>query len=61
MCAGDCQFFPSALPSYLVQSHKKTAYIYGRHILYSYIFAVYDCDDEAKPDPKTNHIKDLEY
>ena len=23
MCAGDCQFFPSALPSYLVQSHKK--------------------------------------
>ena len=41
MCAGDCQFFPSALPSYLVQSHKKTAYIYGRHILSSYIFHIF--------------------
>ena len=41
MCAGDCQFFPSALPSYLVQSHKKTGYIYGRHILSSYIFYIF--------------------
>ena len=41
MCAGDCQFFPSALPSYLVQSHKKTGYIYRRHILSSNIFYIF--------------------
>ena len=43
MCAGDCQFFPSALPSYLVQSHKKQPIYmdvtYSLHIsfIYSYI------------------------
>ena len=37
MCAGDCQFFPSALPSYLVQSHKNSLYIWTSHTFFIYL------------------------